>query len=368
MLMAPNGVDTRFVKGNNGTGPASPRVLVVDDDEQVRRLIRRILESARYEVSAVADAETARGELEGGRFDLMVCDMRMPGESGLALIGSIRNLAPHLGVLIVSAVDDPTVAGIATNSGACGYLLKPFTQNELLINVSNALSRSRLERETRDYEDRLREDVAARTAELRQSRRQTVRYLARAVELRDDDTGGHIERIGESCAVIADGLGLDSAIVELLREAAPMHDVGKIGIEDRILRKPGTLTVEERMKMQRHAELGRELLKGSGEELLDLAAEIAWTHHERFDGSGYPRGLRGEEIPLAGRIVAVADVFDALVSDRVYRPAFPVDRAIEMVENARGNHFDPAVVDVFRVELSRILELRRRASFGDPGR
>ena len=340
-----------------------PRVLVVDDDDKVRRVIERILRRARYEVRAAANADEARAEIHERRFDLMVCDMRMPGESGLELIGSVRGVAPELGVLIVSGVDDPTVAGIATESGAVGYLLKPFTENELLINVSNSMSRSRLERETRDYEDRLREDVAARTAELRNSRRQTIRYLARAVELRDDDTGGHIERIGESCAVIADALGLDRAVVELVREAAPMHDVGKIGIEDKILRKPGTLTLDERAEMQRHAELGRELLTGSGEELLDLAAEIAWTHHERFDGSGYPRGLAGNDIPLAGRIVAVADVFDALVSDRVYRPAFPVERAIEMVENAGGNHFDPEVVVAFRNELPQILELRERAGF-----
>ena len=349
----------------NGNAAASPRVLVVDDDDAVRRLIERILGRASYLVRAVPSADAAREEIHADEFDLLVCDMRMPGESGLELLTSIRETAPHLGVLIVSGVDDPAVAGIAADSGASGYLLKPFTDNELLINVSNTLNRARLERETRDYEDRLREDVAAATIELRNSRRQTIRYLARAVELRDGDTGGHIERIGETCGVIAEALGLDPGVVELLREAAPMHDVGKIGIEDRILRKPGALTPEERAEMQRHAELGRELLVGSGEELLDMAAEIAWTHHERFNGSGYPRGLAGEEIPLAGRIVAVADVFDALVSDRVYRSAFPVQRAIEMVQTGGGYHFDPNVVDAFMRELPQILELRKLAVLGE---
>jgi putative two-component system response regulator len=340
---------------------------VVDDDPNVRGVIERILRRASYDVRAVGSAAAAREQIEDRRYDLMLCDMRMPGESGLELIGTVRELAPEVGVLIVSGVDDPTVAEIATESGAVGYVLKPFTENELLINVSSSLSRSRLERETRDYEVRLRDDVAERTAELMHSRRQTIRYLARAVELRDDDTGGHIDRIGETCAVIAEQLGLDPDTVELVREAAPMHDVGKIGIEDRILRKPGTLTLEERAEMQRHAELGRELLVGSGEALLDLAAEIAWTHHERFDGSGYPRGLVGDEIPLAGRIVAVADVFDALVSDRIYRPAFPVERAVQMVQNAGGNHFDPEVVDAFRQQLPRILELRERAGMNGIG-
>jgi putative two-component system response regulator len=349
----------------NGKGPASPRVLVVDDDDAVRRTIERILGRARYEVIAVENADAAREQIRHQEFDLLVCDMRMPGESGLELITSLQGTAPDLGALIVSGVDDPTIATIAADSGAIGYLLKPFTENELLINVSTSLRRVRLERETRDYENRLREDVAARTAELRNSRRQTIRYLARAVELRDDDTGGHIERIGETCGAIAEALNVDPATAELIREAAPMHDVGKIGIEDRILRKPGALTLEEREEMQRHAELGRNLLSGSGDELLELAAEIAWTHHERYDGSGYPRGLAGDEIPLAGRVVAVADVFDALVSDRVYRPAFPVERAVEMVQNASGHHFDPAVVDAFVRELPRILELRKRANLGE---
>lgn len=173
----------------------------------------------------------------------------------------------------------------------------------------------------------------------------------RAVELRDDDTGGHIERIGDLSAQLARDVGLPDEDVALLRLAAPMHDVGKIGIADAILRKPGRLTPEERTAMERHAELGHRLLTGSGSALLELGATIAWTHHERFDGGGYPRGLSGDAIPLTGRVVAVADVFDALTSDRVYRPAWPVDRALETMRAEAGRHFDP---DVLAALLDRV--------------
>lgn len=182
--------------------------------------------------------------------------------------------------------------------------------------------------------------------ELARSREETIHRLARAMETRDRDTGGHIERIGAWAAMIGGRVGLPRGQVEGLRVASPMHDVGKIGISDQVLRKPGPLTVEERAEMERHVDIGHRILAGSGVGVLDLAAEIALTHHEWFDGTGYPRGLRGQEIPLSGRIVAVADVFDALTSDRVYRPAMPVHEAIELMRSERGTHFDPEVLDV----------------------
>jgi putative two-component system response regulator len=182
---------------------------------------------------------------------------------------------------------------------------------------------------------------------LRRSHEETVRRLSTAAELRDDETGAHIERVSRYCELIAERLGLDPAFRDELRIASPMHDVGKIGIPDAILLKPGPLTPEERAEMERHAEIGYRVLTGSGAELLELAATIAWTHHERFDGSGYPRGLSGETIPLEGRIAAVADVFDALTSDRVYRKALPYEEAIALLRDGRGSQFDPRVVDAF---------------------
>jgi PAS domain S-box-containing protein len=207
-------------------------------------------------------------------------------------------------------------------------------------------------------------DQKRHQAELERSRRETIHRLARAMETRDRDTGGHIERIGEWTAMIGQHLGLDPERVELLRVASPMHDVGKIGISDNVLRKPGKLTPEERAEMERHVEIGHRILAGSGIEVLELAAEIALTHHEWWDGSGYPRGLSRSEIPLSGRIVAVADVFDALTTDRVYRPAMPIDQAIELMRSERGTHFDPEVLDVLLEDVPAFAAIQRRNDNG----
>ena len=194
--------------------------------------------------------------------------------------------------------------------------------------------------------------------ELRQSREETIYRLARAAEFRNEETGQHIERVSRYSAVLAEQLGLEQARCELLRLASPLHDIGKIAIPDRILLKPGALTPEERQHMEAHAELGYGMLADSDRELLELAALVALTHHERFDGTGYPRGLAGDEIPLEGRIVAVADVFDALTSDRVYRPAFALHEALQVLRDGRGSDFDPVVLDAFLGALPAVVSIR----------
>ncbi len=221
-----------------------------------------------------------------------------------------------------------------------------------------------------DHLQGLMQDVSAEKgvqASLRRSREETIRRLSRAAEFRDDETGMHIERVSQFCELIGTRLGLDPKRCEQLRIASPMHDVGKIGIPDAVLLKPGPLDDEERAEMERHSEIGYRILAGSGAELLDLAATIALTHHERFDGDGYPRGLEGEEIPLEGRIAAVADVFDALTNDRVYRPAYSYAQAVAIMEGERGAHFDPRVLDVFLEagpEISAIMKFDRDQSVG----
>jgi len=263
----------------------------------------------------------------------------------------------------------PALAAVATDIGVYGYMVKPFTADELRIDVANALYRRRLEAENRLHREQLSTLVSERTAELRstveeleRSRRETIHRLSRAVETRDTETGSHIERIGELAAMIGERLGLSPDRVELLRIASPMHDVGKIGISDRILRKPGKLTEEEQKEMQRHTEIGYGILSGSEAEPLDLAAEIALTHHEKMDGSGYPRGLQGDEIPLEGRIAAVVDVFDALISNRVYRPAFSVEKATEIMRAGRDSHFDREPLDALLSDADPLLEARRAAN------
>ena len=313
------------------------RVLCVDDDAQVRGVIARLLESAGHECVAAGDADEARALLHDEPFAVVLCDINLPGRSGLELLREVRTDHPDVATLVVTGRDDPTIADRALHLGAFGYVTKPFAPNDLLIDLSNALHRRRLEAERR-----LASERAVREAYV-----ETLSRLSRAVEYHDGETGAHIERVGEHAATIARALDLDEAHVELIRLAAPLHDIGKIGVPADLLNKRGPLDGEERRLMQTHTELGNELLGGSGNELLDLAATIAWTHHERWDGNGYPRGLRGDEIPLEGRIVAIADVFDAITSDRPYRAARSVDEAIAVIASQRGKGFDPDVVDAF---------------------
>jgi cyclic di-GMP phosphodiesterase len=313
------------------------RVLCVDDDIHVRALIQRVVVEAGYECSGVGSVHEARELLEQEDFSIVLCDIGLPGSSGLELLDELGRTRPDIATVMVTGHDQVGIIDAALKLGAYGYITKPFTPTDLMIDISNALHRRRLEAERRE---------AAESA-LQRAYAGTLRRLSRAVEYHDGVTGAHLERVGAYTAEIATALDLPETQVQLLRLAAPLHDIGKIAVGDRILRKTGMLTDEERQLMETHAEVGRDLLGGSGSELLELAATIAWTHHERWDGSGYPRRLSGEEIPLEGRIVAVADVFDALSSDRPYRPRLPMDEARAWIVEGAGHAFDPRIVDAF---------------------
>jgi putative two-component system response regulator len=309
---------------------------------------------------------------------LVLSDVNMPGESGIELTREVLAHHPETAVVMVTGMDDPAYAEVAIELGAYGYVLKPFKPNELIINVGNALRRRTLEIENRIHRELLEQTVLARTTalretiarlessdtELRRLREETIRRLSWAAEFRNQETGEHIVRMSLYCALLARLAGLDTEQAELIRIASPMHDVGKIGIPDRILLKPGPLTGEEREVMEAHTEMGHRILAGSGVELLDLAAEMALTHHERIDGSGYPRGLAGTAIPVEGRICAIADVFDALTSDRVYRQAFQPDEARELMLQGRGTQFDADLLDLFVVSFDDVLAIRRAAGTG----
>jgi putative two-component system response regulator len=338
--------------------------LVVDDDEDVRRLHGRVLVDADYDCALAATCAEARGLLVDVVFSLTICELRIGGESGVDLVRGIMSDHPTTAVLIASAEDDPLIAEIALDSGACEYMVKPLTRNQLLIGVANALHQRRLEQQSDFQLRRLEQEVQKRSAEVRAAiegmritHDEAIHRLSKAVEVRDDQAGRHIERIGEFSALLGAHFGLPRDRAELLRVAAPMHDVGKLGIADRILLKPGNLTEEEREEMERHTEIGYRLLSSSKSELLEMAAVIALTHHERYDGSGYPCGLAGEEIPLEGRIVAVADVFDALISERIWRPAFPLREALGIMRQGRGTHFDPAVLDALLEDVDAVMLL-----------
>src|SRR6185436_10495389 len=330
---------------------AGERILVIEDDPQEQKLLNRVLDKAGYRCASATDASHARRLLTQGGFDLVLADVNLPGESGLHFVKHVMGEFPRTAAVMVTGMDDPALANTAIEIGTYSYIIKPFTSNEILIGVKNALSRRKLEIENDAQRETLEQIVRARTAALERSakrlklsREETVRRLSRAVEYRDEETGGHTERMSAYCALLAGKLGLD---VESIRIASPMHDVGKVALPDHILLRPGALTSEEREEMERHTLIGHQILSGSGSALLELGATIALTHHEKWDGTGYPRRLAGNAIPLEGQVAAVADVFDALTSHRPYRRAFPIDKAVEIMRGERGGHFDPRLVDLF---------------------
>jgi cyclic di-GMP phosphodiesterase len=362
-----------------GTDPleataTKPSILATDDRPEVLRLVERSL-GENYRCELATGVEEAREKLAGGSFELSLCDIQMPGESGLVLVEEIAREHPQTAIVMVTGVDDPEIAEQAFRLGAHGYLVKPFWAGQLQITVANALRQHRLElaEEERhaallgsaaEEREALRHELIGAQrraiADLRTSRQETVERLARAIEMHDPATGRHIDRMAAVATLLAHRLGLDAGRVLLLRAAAPMHDVGKIATPDSVLHKQGELTESERERMQAHTTVGYEILGAadSESELLKMAATIALTHHEWFDGSGYPRGLQGEEIPIEGRIAAVADVFDALLSDRPYRPAFTVEETVKTIASERGTHFDPAVADALLDNRDAAVELR----------
>ena len=335
-------------------------VLVVEDDPDLGPLAALVLGAEGYDCLVAQAFGHARSIVQSARIDLCLCDLHLgPDGSGLELARAIEGSETAL--VIMSGSDDTSLAEQALRLGAYDYLLKPFRNTELLITVSNAFHRRRLERESRALRRELELTVARRTLELAHSREETIQRLARAVEFRDSHTGLHVERMAALCRMIALRLGLPPERCSLIRTASLLHDIGKLGLPDRILVKPGPLTVEERREMEEHTTVGHRILGDSASELIRLAARIALTHHERYDGAGYPRRLAGEEIPLEGRIAAVCDVFDALTSSRPYRPR-PMTHAeaVELVGAERGQAFDPDVVDAFLSALDEVESIQSR--------
>jgi putative two-component system response regulator len=349
------------------------RLLIVDDEEALRRWAARILGEHGYACDTAADGAEARAALHASDFQLALLDIHMPGESGIDLLAHIRSQHPECAVVMVTGEDSLELAVSAIELGAFGYIVKPAERGELLIGVVNALHRRRRELESRQLLDSMRGTVADRSQELAQAlqdlqlsqtkvwsaQAETILRLARLVEYRDEETGQHLQRMSSYCEILARRHGLDEDDCEQIRLASQLHDVGKVAIPDAILLKPGKLTSEEFETVKRHSEIGYEMLAGSPSEIVQVGARIARSHHERWDGSGYPRGLAGEAIPLEGRIAAVADVFDALSSDRVYRPAFPPGVAVEMMRAERTTHFDPELLDEFVAALPEVERVRQ---------
>ncbi len=323
----------------------------MDDEPSVTQVLARWLEADGYicsQAGSGADALIALGEKD---YPLVVTDIMMPGMTGVELLEKIRKTRPRTAVIMLTGVDDRSTANRALELGAYTYMIKPFERSEVLINVANAFQRRSLEIMRDEYECRLENDVRKRTAEVRRTQEEIILRLTAAAEYRDDETGAHIRRIGLYAAALVQRMGWNQQEIDDIRLAAPMHDVGKIGVPDRILHKPGKLTPEEFEDVKRHTEIGGRLLAGSPSPLLCMARDIALCHHEKWNGSGYPQGLSGEAIPIAAQVVAICDVYDALTHDRVYRPAMSEDKALAIMSQERGSHFAPKVFQVFMVAL-----------------
>lgn len=336
------------------------RILIVDDERQIRGVIAAIVEMEGYHFSLAEDAESALVKLGQQPFDLLISDINMKAMSGVELLRLALQHYPDLAVIMVTGVDDRETAIETLHIGAYGYVTKPFQANELIINIANALRRRQLEIENRRHREELEILIEERTKELFQSREESIYILSKTAEFRDNETAKHTIRMGHSSAQLARFSGLPEPFCRRIQIAAPLHDVGKIGISDTILLKPGKLTIEEFAKMKTHCEIGYRILSESTSDILSLGAEIALNHHEKFDGSGYPNGLSGDEIPITGRIAAICDVFDALTTERVYKKAIPADQALQIMIEGRGSHFDPRLLDHFLQNFKIFASIRGR--------
>lgn len=351
------------------TGPAAGRILVVAADRPVRRVLTAILTDAGYDACDAAGIADARDVLAHNPVALLLSDLGLPGESGLDLVRFARREYPQTATLLISALADPAAEQMATQFGAYRFVSKPVRRSQLLISVMTALWRRDVEaRELLIRQDRAElaklrasaspeelERLQEAAAQRRAQQEQTIHRWAQAAEFREAALGEHIRRVSRYCAVVGDKLGLDP---EMLEVASMLHDAGTLAVPDEILLKPAFLTADDRLAVEAHAEVGYEMLHGSQSTVLELAAVIARTHHEKFDGTGYPHGISGDEIPLEGRIAAVADVFDALTYDRAFRPAWSVETTITWMQSERGQHFDPRVLDAFIASTREILAVR----------
>jgi putative two-component system response regulator len=341
------------------------RILIVDDEPVNLKLLNKMLSAQGYgDLVLVQDSRLVVEVYQQQRTDLILLDINMPHLDGFAVMEQLNLLNDPLlpPVVILTAQHSQDFLLRALNGGARDFITKPFDRNELLARVRNMLDAQLAHRMVYEQKDVLDDMVRARTDELRSTRLQVVQRLGRAAEYRDNETGNHILRMSHISALLAKAVGWNEADCELMLHASPMHDIGKIGIPDHILLKPGGFEPEEWEIMKTHALIGANILEGDDSDLMRCAREIALSHHEKWDGSGYPYGLSGEAIPLAGRIAALADVFDALTSERPYKKAWTIEASLDLIKKNSGSHFDPGLVAAFLENLPEIFAIRDRFS------
>ncbi|MFC1934153.1 HD domain-containing phosphohydrolase [Chloroflexota bacterium] len=332
------------------------KILVVDDEDGNLRLLEAMLSPLGYEVILASDGEDALAKVKETSPNMILLDTLMPKIDGFEAVRRLKEdeATKAMPVVMMTAQSDVEDRLKALEAGVDDFLTKPVDEAELRARVNSLLKVKAYHDHIRNYQNELEAGVVQRTQELtkaldkiKTASLDTVYRLSRAAEYKDEDTGAHVERMSHYSSAIARGMGRDDEFVERILWAAPMHDIGKIGIPDRVLQKPGKLDSDEWVIMKQHTTIGAEILKDASADFISLAAEIALSHHEKWDGSGYPQGLKGSDIPLGGRIVALADVFDALTSERPYKVPFPIEKALAIIKEGHGSHFDPQVADAF---------------------
>jgi len=358
--------------GGDGTQylppPGHMRLLILDDQSTGRRILRELLQDVwpGVEILDFAGPEEALASTRESMPDLIVTDFRMPGMNGAQFIRAVRAMpgGADVPMVVVTVLEDRNVRYEALDAGATDFLSRPLDPVECRVRCRNLLQMRRQGRLVQKRAQWLEQRVNAATQDILKRERETLLRLARAGEYRDEGTGNHVLRMARYARCIAEAMGLDAGLCETIELAAPMHDIGKIGVPDQILLKPGGLSPDERTLMERHAAIGHEILKDSESRYIQMGAVIALGHHERWDGAGYPQGLAADDIPLPARIVAVADVYDALRSERPYKTAWSRAAACDYLRDEAGRRFDPACIQGFFDAFERICQIEE--SLRDP--
>jgi len=339
------------------------RILIIDDEEGNIRVLDRVLKKGGFKnIRSVTDSRNAIGTYAEFNPDILILDLKMPHVDGFEIMDQLKSLQPddYLSILVLTAQRDHATRIRALDSGAKDFLDKPFELTETLTRIRNMVDVRLLHNRIKIQNQNLEKMVRERTRELEKTRMEVIHRLGCAAEYRDNETGMHVIRMSHLCARLAAEIGMSEEDCQSILVASPMHDVGKIGIPDEILLKPGPLSESEWKIMKLHPIIGAEILSGSSSNIMQMAETIALTHQERWNGSGYPYGLHGEQIPPVGRVVALCDVFDALTSERPYKEAFTVEKSMQIIEQNSGIDFEPHLVEVFKRVLPHMVEIAQQ--------